>query len=343
MTWPTLAGPLTNDFVDMIHSGSRTAIKVSREDVEVNQPSLIDVIRESQRIAGKTAAKVVEMGERLIATFDTATGKISVTDINGKEYGFGRLRKDVSQPTSKEWALSLNGKDTNHPTRGTALSHAVRYLEGIHRDAAKDPRFKGVSVDQDDEGYYVKTHRARSKSYPSEDAIPDSVVAEIERTGSKTAFQVHRVGMHDAETTVTLASGTTMTLYYWGSPSWSRAVKAETPAGAEAGYLTWDSRKIIGGVHTQPRWRRQGLATAMLEFARSFDPDIRHSHALTEDGEAWADKVGKSALCTEGSFGYYMREHRDMASLGPDHELVKPRTLTELRRFAQEVMDRVSG
>lgn len=45
-------------------------------------------------------------------------------------------------------------------------------------------RFKGTSVHADDKGVYCHTHRARSKSYPDVDSIPDKDIAFIESTGS---------------------------------------------------------------------------------------------------------------------------------------------------------------
>jgi hypothetical protein len=53
--------------------------------------------------------------------------------------------------------------------------------------ASKDDRFKGVSLDKDDDGFFVKTHRARSKSYPTAEDIPQKDVDFIESTGSKSA------------------------------------------------------------------------------------------------------------------------------------------------------------
>ena len=47
----------------------------------------------------------------------------------------------------------------------------------------KPKRFDGVTVRQDKDGYYCATHRARSKSYPSPDKIPDSKIKFIESTG----------------------------------------------------------------------------------------------------------------------------------------------------------------
>lgn len=46
-------------------------------------------------------------------------------------------------------------------------------------------RFAGTTVRQDDDGFYCHTHRARGKSYPSIDEIPDDEIGFIESTGSK--------------------------------------------------------------------------------------------------------------------------------------------------------------
>lgn len=52
-----------------------------------------------------------------------------------------------------------------------------------HRTAAKDPRFAEVGLGQDEDGHYVKTHRARSKSYASLEDIPQAEVDRIAATG----------------------------------------------------------------------------------------------------------------------------------------------------------------
>lgn len=61
-----------------------------------------------------------------------------------------------------------------------------------------------------------------------------------------------------------------------------------------SGKPQYDSTTIDGGVihkvFVRDENRRQGIATAMLNAARKWNPDrdIRHSNALTEDGKAWA-------------------------------------------------------
>ncbi|MDY6957606.1 MAG: hypothetical protein SVK08_00480 [Halobacteriota archaeon] len=44
-------------------------------------------------------------------------------------------------------------------------------------------KFKGVSMGIDKDGYFVYTHRARSKSYPEISKIPKYKIDAIERTG----------------------------------------------------------------------------------------------------------------------------------------------------------------
>lgn len=48
-----------------------------------------------------------------------------------------------------------------------------------------DPRYEGVSLRKDKDGFYVATHRARSKSYPSPEKIPDGRIEFIRSTGAR--------------------------------------------------------------------------------------------------------------------------------------------------------------
>lgn len=41
----------------------------------------------------------------------------------------------------------------------------------------------GVSIKKDENGYYACTHRARSKSFPSIEAIPISKLEKVDATG----------------------------------------------------------------------------------------------------------------------------------------------------------------
>lgn len=59
---------------------------------------------------------------------------------------------------------------------------------------------------------------------------------------------------------------------------------------------TPDDRSNINGgvihkVYVSPQFRRKGIASAMLDFARERHPEreIRHSGALSDDGRAWKE------------------------------------------------------
>ena len=68
----------------------------------------------------------------------------------------------------------------------------------------------------------------------------------------------------------------------------------------EVGYLTWRGT-TIGGVYVADFMRRQGVATAMLAFAREITPGLKHSTTLLPDGRAWSQAVG--SLSTEAAYG----------------------------------------
>ncbi len=55
--------------------------------------------------------------------------------------------------------------------------------ESVDLTPEQRERFAGTSVKQDSKGYYCHTHRARSDSYPSVDAIPAEKIKFIESTG----------------------------------------------------------------------------------------------------------------------------------------------------------------
>lgn len=76
----------------------------------------------------------------------------------------------------------------------------------------------------------------------------------------------------------------------WGNPD-APSEEDENDIGAGTrGSVTW--------VETHPRYRRQGLATEMWkkaqEVAQSNEqiPEPEHSNTRTEQGDAWARKVG---------------------------------------------------
>lgn len=57
------------------------------------------------------------------------------------------------------------------------------------------------------------------------------------------------------------------------------------------GQLDWDPDGKIGQLYVEPRFRRAGVATALLAAARQLDPSVHHSPYLTDDGAAFSQAV----------------------------------------------------
>jgi hypothetical protein len=70
------------------------------------------------------------------------------------------------------------------------------------RGHGRDPKFDGVALKKDRNGFYVHTHRSRSDSYPTVDDIPDKDIEDIRATGAKAEggdhpwFGAHPVSAH---------------------------------------------------------------------------------------------------------------------------------------------------
>lgn len=62
----------------------------------------------------------------------------------------------------------------------------------------------------------------------------------------------------------------------------------------EVAHFKWhEYTHKIEGVWVSPRFRRNGIATALFMMAREMYPDIHHSAMRTNDGEAWALSLGE--------------------------------------------------
>lgn len=64
-------------------------------------------------------------------------------------------------------------------------------------------------------------------------------------------------------------------------------------SGRKVGQLLWakgtdDGPPTISNIDVLTRHRRKGVASAMLEHARQYEPELAHSHARTPDGRAWS-------------------------------------------------------
>jgi GNAT superfamily N-acetyltransferase len=74
-------------------------------------------------------------------------------------------------------------------------------------------------------------------------------------------------------------------------------VNAEHPEQGIIGQLHLGFKRSFGGrtvrnVFVKPEWQRKGIATAMWNYAVANGLTPQHSEAQTEDGKAWAAKVG---------------------------------------------------
>jgi GNAT superfamily N-acetyltransferase len=79
-----------------------------------------------------------------------------------------------------------------------------------------------------------------------------------------------------------------------GGQSSRHEVQAHTADGKHVGSLTWSPawEGTIHDVHVDPAHRRRGLATKMLEMAKSTGHPISHSTFRTKEGDKWAGSVG---------------------------------------------------
>ncbi len=89
------------------------------------------------------------------------TGEDDAVDVAGLATG----RAGFRSPVEMNYALRQESTDRSVSTKGLPQN------------------FRGVSLKQDEDGFYVCTHRCRSDSYPSADKIPQSKIDYIETTG----------------------------------------------------------------------------------------------------------------------------------------------------------------
>lgn len=108
--------------------------------------------------------------------------------------GVGRWLKSESDVRDRAWAHALAEHDLDwddevayHSAAKEAVYQSTAAKdETVSPSEHGDPRLQdaGVTVAKDDDGYYVRTHRARSDSYDSVEKIPQSDIDYIESTGA---------------------------------------------------------------------------------------------------------------------------------------------------------------
>lgn len=57
------------------------------------------------------------------------------------------------------------------------------------------------------------------------------------------------------------------------------------------GHMTWD-KGVVKGVHVNESQQHKGIATQMWEHANKITPGLSHSSNRSDQGNAWAKKVG---------------------------------------------------
>ena len=131
--------------------------------------------------------------------------------------------------------------------------------------------------------------------------------------------------------------------------------KRHTPR--RVGYLTffpgeakYDGQDIDGGViwkaYVSSQFRRKGLATAMLDFARHSRPekDIRHSSLLSDDAKGWAAATPnandvlalRARLLAESRAAQEAAALAQEAAVAADRTVVRPTALADARRAAEK-------
>lgn len=63
---------------------------------------------------------------------------------------------------------------------------------------------------------------------------------------------------------------------------------ASVATTSAAGLAVNPSKPTIYKTVVSAPHRRKGIASAMLDYAREAEPELQHSHALSEDAIAWA-------------------------------------------------------
>lgn len=63
------------------------------------------------------------------------------------------------------------------------MAEKKKSFEEVSRTITKNGKKYGCSVGKDKNGYFVYTHRARSKSYEEKSKIPEKTIKFIDSTG----------------------------------------------------------------------------------------------------------------------------------------------------------------
>lgn len=182
-------------------------------------------------IPGKKAEyeqAVQQMGDRLHRQFEEMSGHPLPR----------RPRGDEDQMPLDPFTASEGGRD----------AQGNEYVPGY----GDDPRFDGVSLKKDEDGYFVTTHRARSTSYPSPEKIPGSKIEFIRSTGMRrtaedTSYRMQHQGPDpdDGEGLHEIGSGKVYPRDFHEHPDWYGAQESDPQTMDKIRRSRgWPSRKV---------------------------------------------------------------------------------------------------
>lgn len=135
-----------------------------------------DTFSYCQHIPGMKGRKFYRSGKKGRFIFETCYGL--------RFFENSLLVEDPADPTAFFVGDVQTGPGLEHMTAGLTRTAAKDY-ESVSVPEELRPRFEGVSLAQDEGGYFVHTHRARSDSYDSPEAIPQKKIDFIESTGAR--------------------------------------------------------------------------------------------------------------------------------------------------------------
>jgi len=182
---------------------------------------------------------------------------------------------------------------------GMAQRTADREVETISGyDANQGTRYQGTNLSKDDEGYFVSTHRARSKSYPTPEEIPDSAIKFIESTGGRLIAAVQNKAVEVGD-------------YINRGANWSRvtAVEPNTEPGddftkvwvtTEDGVRSLEFPRMLTGDSTSPRTapRPAGRPLNWDDMGSSEKDLWQERFGAKTEGHKVASKTASGALPT---------------------------------------------
>jgi hypothetical protein len=181
-----VVGPRAEEPVHRVHARRPvTAVEYpqARRDRAANQrPSV-------SRSQDTSAVRARQREPRVAGPEESSRPRIAESR-SGREVDFRQEALDLglSAREASVYQRSFHGRDSiNNPRQARYLTMDEARAAGREaiRRQAEDPRFDGVGLKQDDDGWYVRTHRARSRSHPVPEAIPAKDIEFIRSTGSR--------------------------------------------------------------------------------------------------------------------------------------------------------------